>query len=82
LDLRGKVVRGDAMLTQRELSLQILDAGGDYLWVVKGNQPALQADIKEVFQPAPTAAGWGQARATFARLKPSTVGMVGWKNAP
>jgi predicted transposase YbfD/YdcC len=61
LDLRGKVVRGDAMLTQRELSVQILDAGGDYLWVVKENQPALRADIAEVFQPAPPAAGWGPA---------------------
>lgn len=61
LDLRGKVVRGDALLTQRDLSVQILEAGGDYLWVVKGNQPALQADIEEVFHPAPTAAGWGQA---------------------
>lgn len=61
LDLRGRIVRGDALLTQRELSVQILDAGGDYLWVVKGNQPALQSDIEEVFHPAPTAAGWGQA---------------------
>jgi hypothetical protein len=61
LDLRGKVVRGDAMLTQRGLSLQILEGGGDYLWSVKENQPALLADIEEVFDPAPTAPGWGQA---------------------
>lgn len=61
LDLRGKVVRGDAMLTQRSLSLQIMDGGGDYLWLVKENQPALLADIEEVFDPAPTAPGWGQA---------------------
>lgn len=61
LDLRGKVVRGDAMLTQRGLSLQILEGGGDYLWSVKENQPTLLADIEEVFDPAPTAPGWGQA---------------------
>lgn len=61
LDLRGKVVRGDAMLTQRSLSLQIIEGGGDYLWLVKENQPALLADIEEVFDPAPTAPGWGQA---------------------
>lgn len=28
-DLRGKVVRGDALLAQRELSAQIVEAGGD-----------------------------------------------------
>lgn len=49
LDLRGKIVAGDAMHTQRELSVQILDAGGDYLWLAKDNQPTLRADIEEVF---------------------------------
>jgi predicted transposase YbfD/YdcC len=49
LDLRGKVVAGDAMQTQRALSLQILNAGGDYLWFVKDNQPTLRADIEELF---------------------------------
>jgi predicted transposase YbfD/YdcC len=61
LDLRGKIVRGDAMLTQRSLSVQILEAGGQYVWEVKENQSALLADIQEVFDPAPTASGWGQA---------------------
>lgn len=49
LDLRGKVVAGDAMHTQRELSIQILNAGGDYLWFVKDNQPTLRAEIEELF---------------------------------
>lgn len=61
LDLRGKIVCADALLTQRNLSLQITEAGGDYLWVVKENQSALLADIEEVFDPAPTSLGWGQA---------------------
>lgn len=61
IDLRGKVVRGDAMHTQRALSVQILEAGGDYVWPVKENQRTLLADIQEVFDPAPTAAGWSQA---------------------
>jgi hypothetical protein len=38
LNLRGAVVTGDAMHTQREISVQILDQGGDYLWTVKGLQ--------------------------------------------
>ncbi len=58
LDRRGKVVRGDAMLTHRALSVQIVDSGGDYLWLVKGNQSQLLADIQEVFHPAPSAPGW------------------------
>jgi predicted transposase YbfD/YdcC len=49
LDLRGKVVVGDALHTQRTLSAQILAAGGDYLWTAKENQPTLHADIETVF---------------------------------
>jgi predicted transposase YbfD/YdcC len=49
LDLRGKVVVGDAMHTQRQLSRQIVEAGGDYLWFVKDNQPTLRADIEQLF---------------------------------
>jgi predicted transposase YbfD/YdcC len=49
LDLRGKIVAADALHTQRALSAQILAAGGDYLWVVKENQPTLRADIAELF---------------------------------
>ena len=49
LDLRGKVVAGDALHTQRQLSVQIVEAGGDYLWIVKENQPTLRADIAQVF---------------------------------
>jgi predicted transposase YbfD/YdcC len=49
LPLAGKVVAGDAMHTQRQLSAQILAADGDYLWVAKDNQPTLRADIELVF---------------------------------
>lgn len=58
LDLRGKVVIGDALHTQRVLSAQILEAGGDYVWFVKDNQPTLRADIAQVFvSPEPTPEG-------------------------
>jgi predicted transposase YbfD/YdcC len=58
LDLRGKVVMGDAMHTQRALSLQILAAGGDYVWIAKDNQPTLRDDIAQVFAPSdPTPEG-------------------------
>ncbi len=50
VDLKGLVITGDAMFAQRKLSLQIVAAGGDYLWDVKGNQPALQEDIATLFE--------------------------------
>lgn len=50
LDLRGKVVVGDAMFTQRELSAQIVAGGGEYVWVVKDNQPETRAAIATLFQ--------------------------------
>lgn len=49
LDLPGKIVTGDALFTQRELSKQIVEAGGHYLWLVKDNQPTLRADIERLF---------------------------------
>lgn len=37
LDLKGRIVCADAMFTQRDLSVQIVAQGGDYIWLVKGN---------------------------------------------
>jgi predicted transposase YbfD/YdcC len=50
LDLQGKIVTGDALLAQRALSKVIVEAGGDYLWTVKHNQPQLRHDIEQLFQ--------------------------------
>lgn len=58
LNLRQKVVSGDAMFTQRDLSVQILAAGGDYIWFVKENQPRLCADVQRFFEPLPSRPGW------------------------
>lgn len=49
LVLTGKVVTGDAMITQRAIAENILSRGGDYLLVVKDNQPQLLEDIKMSF---------------------------------
>lgn len=51
VDLRNKVVIGDALHTQRQISIQIGTAGGHYLWTVKGNQPQLMQDIRDWFDP-------------------------------
>ena len=50
LVVEGKVVTVDALLTQRELAQTIIDRGGDYVMVVKGNQPALHEEIQTVFE--------------------------------
>jgi predicted transposase YbfD/YdcC len=49
INLRNKVVIGDALHTQRQISIQIGTAGGNYLWVVKGNQPQLLQDLQDWF---------------------------------
>jgi predicted transposase YbfD/YdcC len=42
---------GDALHTQREVSSQIVEAGGEYIWFAKGNQPKLEEDIRLWFEP-------------------------------
>lgn len=59
LDLRHKVVVGDAMQTQRELSIQIVEAGGDYVWLVKDNQPKTREAIEQLFAPEKPLPGLG-----------------------
>jgi len=49
--LAGAVVLGDSLQTQREVCTQIVAAGGDYVFPVKENQPALLADLRRAFSP-------------------------------
>jgi len=55
LPLKGRVITGDALLTQRQVCKEILEGGGDYLLPVKENQPALLGDIEEAFSPCAVA---------------------------
>ena len=48
--LAGKLVTADAMFTQHKIAKAIVEGGGDYLLVVKGNQPLLRQDIEVVFE--------------------------------
>jgi hypothetical protein len=60
LPLAGKVVTGDAMFTHRDTAQQIRDGRGDYILIVKDNQPELKAQIQAAldddaaFSPLPT----------------------------
>ncbi len=53
LDLREKIIMGDALHTQREASKEICVAGGHYIWYAKGNQSQLEEDIRLWFEPEP-----------------------------
>lgn len=51
VSLQGTIVLGDAMQTQRDLSEQIVQAGGDFIWKVKGNQARTAWAIEKLFVP-------------------------------
>ena len=53
--LHGRVLTMDALLTQRQVAQTIVDKGGDYVMIVKDNQPQLKADIELVFTLPPAA---------------------------
>ena len=59
LDLRHKVIVGDAMHTQRQISSQIVEAGGDFVWIVKDNQANTRQAIEQLFAPEKSVPGQG-----------------------
>jgi predicted transposase YbfD/YdcC len=69
LDLTGMVVVGDAMQAQRALSIQVVEAGGDYLWFVKDNQPSLLADLELLFERPKLAKGWSDPTTDFTTVR-------------
>jgi len=75
VDLREKVVMGDALHTQRAVSIQIVEAGGDYIWFAKGNQPQLEEDIRLWFEPEPVPIPrQGRLRKDFETVKDTSKG--------
>ncbi len=76
LALERRVVTADALLTQREFAGTILASGGDYLLVVKENQPTLHAESRPASSPAPT------TRGSSAAPPPSTSTAGGSSAAP
>lgn len=76
LVLAGRMFTMDALLTQREIAQTIIDGGGDYVMVVKGNHPQLHADIAAEFAaPPPGATRRGRRR------PPPTGGMAATSTA-
>jgi predicted transposase YbfD/YdcC len=67
--IEGKIITADALHAQRALSTQIVERGGDYLWVVKENQERLYQDIERLFasdQPKP---GFGKFTSDFLQAQ-------------
>lgn len=90
LVLTGRVVTMDALLTQRAIARQIVAAGGDYVMVVKANQPQLREDIATVFALPPIGGerrtvaetgDCGHGRIEHRRLQTSDV-LVGYSDWP
>jgi hypothetical protein len=52
LPVKDKIILGDAMFCQRDLSRQINRMKGDWVWPVKDNQPELLAAIELAFDDA------------------------------
>lgn len=69
LDVAGCVITGDAMYAQRRLSTQVVEAGGDYLWWVKDNQPTLLADLELLFADDCACAGWSAPPVDFTTAR-------------
>lgn len=65
LDLRGKILIGDAMHTQRKLSVQVVRYQGHYIWTAKGNQAELQETITHLFEPEPVSPGFAPTLTDF-----------------
>lgn len=63
LPLDGNLVTGDALYCQRNLCEQITELGGDYLIIVKRNQPKLYDDIALVFERPPVGEKFSYAQA-------------------
>lgn len=69
LDLRHKVVVADAMHAQRQLSIQIVNAGGHFVWIIKDNQATTRRAIEQLFAPEPTIPGLGCPAMDFRSAK-------------
>jgi predicted transposase YbfD/YdcC len=65
VEVKDQIVTGDAMFTQRDLSKQIVEAQGQYIWKVKDNQPSLRADIERLFGPEKVPLGSGPLSTDF-----------------
>ena len=51
--LQGRIISADALYTLKDVCLEVISAGGDYLLFAKGNQPTLLEDLRLFFGEPP-----------------------------
>lgn len=51
--LKGRIISADALYTQKAFCQEVIASGGDYLLLVKRNQPTLHEDLRLFFQTPP-----------------------------
>jgi predicted transposase YbfD/YdcC len=76
IDWNGKVLTGDALYCQRCLCHALRQAGGDYLFLVKGNQPELLEDIRLLFAPPEPAKRAGEGILRLPEQQATTMEMA------
>ena len=74
IDLRGVVGSSDALFARRTLSLKVVQAHGDYLWMVKDHEATVRQDSEDLFQPHRKRAGTPAPPMDFRRASPSEKG--------
>lgn len=67
IELDGAVLTADAAHTYRATAQAIVDAGGHYLLVVKGNQPTLFGKLAQILLTGPDAATTGRSHSWSER---------------
>ncbi len=75
--IKGKIITGDALHTQRRLSAVITEQGADYVFPVKENQPALYQSIQQLFAPEYPKPGFGKIQTDFLTAEKVNKGQSG-----
>jgi predicted transposase YbfD/YdcC len=69
VEISQKIITGDALHTQKTISAQIIDQGGDYVFPVKENQLHLYQNIQQLFAPEYPKPGFGKIQTDFLRAQ-------------
>jgi predicted transposase YbfD/YdcC len=92
LNLKGAVVTGDAMYAQKNLAAEIVAAGGDYCFALKGNHPGLKLSVEQRFARHQPSTLWHEeVEKSRGRIETRRIGVIQklegiygieeWKNA-
>ena len=74
LVIAGRIFTMDALLTQTEIAETIVNHEGDYVMIVKDNQPTLRADIATLFEPEVCTPGFNSPKKDLRRAEQTNGG--------